>query len=200
MPGEAGRSAAERDFTPMMDSFEFNKIAGALLFSFLIVLGLRALGETVFHQAAPEKPGYAVEVTEDASSGGATQEAAAEAVPLAQLLASADAAKGQKSFKKCAACHKAAEGGKAGVGPNLYAIVGAPMGGADGFAYSSALKEFGAGKTWGYEELNAFLAKPKAYINGTKMSFAGLKKDTERANILAFLKSVSPNAPAFPTE
>lgn len=184
----------------MMDSFELNKIAGALLFAFLIVLGLRALGETVFHVDAPEKPGYAVEIAEADTSGAATQEAAKEEVPLATLLASADAAKGQKSFKKCAACHKAAEGAKAGVGPNLYAIVGAPMAGAEGFAYSAALKEFGAGKNWGYEELNAFLTKPKDYVKGTKMSFAGLKKGDERANILAFLKSVSPAGPAFPTE
>ena len=184
----------------MMDSFEFNKIAGALLFSFLIVMGLQTLGDVVFHQDAPEKPGYAVEVSEEASSGAATQEAAKEEVPLAQLLASADVEKGQKSFKKCAACHKAIEGGKAGVGPNLYGIVGAAMAGADGFAYSSALKEFGAGKTWGYEELNAFLTKPKDYVKGTKMSFAGLRREAERADIIAFLKSISPSAPEFPTE
>ncbi len=183
----------------MMDSFEFNKIAGALLFSLLVALGLRSLGETVFHTEAPEKPGYAVEI-EDAS-GSAEPAAAKEEVPLAQLLASADVAKGQKSFKKCSACHKVGEGASGGVGPNLYGIVGKAMAAFDGFAYSPALKEFAAdGKTWGYEELNAFLTKPKAYLKGTKMSFAGLKKGRDRANILAYLKSISPSAPAFPAE
>ncbi|MEM7424891.1 MAG: cytochrome c family protein [Pseudomonadota bacterium] len=184
----------------MMDSFEFNKIAGAVLFSVLVMLGLRALGDTIFHVDAPEKPGYAVEIAETGTSASGGQEAAKEEVPLAQLLASADVAKGLKGFKKCSACHKAAEGAKAGVGPNLHGIVGKAMAGADGFAYSPALKEFGAGKTWGYEELNAFLKKPKSYVPGTKMSFAGLKKGTDRANLLAYLKSVSPGAPEFPTE
>ena len=185
----------------MMDSFEFNKIAGALLFSLLVVLGLRALGETVFHVNAPEKPGYMVEIAEGDSSAGAASTAAAAATPLPVLLASADAAKGQKAFKKCAACHKVDAGASGGVGPNLHGIVGKAMGVTDGFAYSKGLKEVaGAKGPWSYEALNAFLTKPKAYIPGTKMSFAGLKKEADRANLLAYLKEISPEAPAFPTE
>ena len=182
----------------MMDSFEFNKIAGALLFSVLVVLGLRALGETIFHVDAPEKPGYAVEV---ASSGEATTSAstAPAATPLPQLLASADVAKGQKAFKKCAACHKVEAGGK-GVGPSLHGIVGKAMGAVDGFAYSKGMKDAAAKGPWSYEALNAFLTKPKTYVPGTKMSFAGVKKEADRANLLAYLKSISPDAPPFPTE
>ncbi len=185
----------------MMDSFEFNKIAGAVLFSLLIILGLRALGETVFHVAAPEKPGYVVEVAE---SDGAATTAGSEApagTPLPQLLASADVAKGQKGFKKCAACHKVDANASGGVGPSLYGIVGKAKGAVEGFAYSKGLKEAAASKgPWTYEALNAFLTKPKAYIPGTKMAFAGLKKEADRANLLAYLKSISPDAPAFPTE
>ena len=183
----------------MMDSFEFNKIAGAILFSVLVVLGLRALGETVFHVAAPEKPGYVVEVAEEGSS--AATPAAAEATPLPQLLAAADVDKGQKGFKKCAACHKVDQGASGGVGPNLYGIVGKAKGAVDGFAYSKGLLEAAAAKgPWTYEALNAFLTKPKDYIPGTKMAFAGLKKETDRADMLAYLKSISPDAPDFPAE
>lgn len=184
----------------MMDSFEFNKIAGAVLFSLLVVLGLRALGETVFHVEAPEKPGYMVEIAEgDGSAGAATETAAA--TPLPQLLASADAAKGLKAFKKCAACHKVDAGASGGVGPNLYGIVGKDKGAVGGFAYSKAMIEAATALgPWTYESLNKFLEKPKSYIPGTKMSFAGVKKEGDRADLLAYLKSISPEAPAFPTE
>ena len=198
--GRAGPCGFQRVISAMMDSFEFNKIAGALLFSVLVVLGLRSLGDTVFHVAAPEKPGYVVEVSESAAGSGASAEAAAE-TPLPQLLASADAAKGLKAFKKCAACHKVDAGASGGVGPNLYGIVGKAMGAQDGFAYAKGLVEAAASKgPWTYENLNAFLAKPKAFIPGTKMSFAGVKKEGDRANLLAYLKEISPEGPAFPTE
>ncbi len=183
----------------MMDSFEFNKIAGAVLFSLLVVMGLGVLSDTVFHVAAPEKPGYVVEVAE-ADTGAATQEVAEE-TPLAQLLAAADVAKGQRGFRKCSACHKVEQGAGSGVGPNLYGIVGAAKAAVDGFAYSSALKEAASSiGPWTYDSLNKFLTKPKDYIPGTKMAFAGLRKETDRADMLAYLKSISPDAPEFPTE
>ncbi len=183
----------------MMDSFEFNKIAGAILFSLLIILGLRALGETVFHVAAPEKPGYVVEVAEEGTS--AAPQEVAEATPLAQLLAAANVEKGQRGFRKCSACHKVDQGAAGGVGPNLYGIVGKAKGAVEGFAYSKALLEAAESKgPWTYESLNEFLIKPKDYIPGTKMAFAGLKKETDRADMLAYLKSISPDAPDFPTE
>ncbi|MEM8686852.1 MAG: cytochrome c family protein [Pseudomonadota bacterium] len=183
----------------MMDSFEINKIAGAILFSLLVVLGLRALGETVFHVAAPETPGYAVEVAEEGTS--AAPQEVVEATPLSQLLAAASVEKGQKGFRKCSACHKVDQGASGGVGPNLYGIVGAAKAAVEGFAYSKALRDANeAIGPWTYESLNKFLTKPKDYIPGTKMAFAGLKKETDRADMLAYLKSISPDAPDFPTE
>ena len=183
----------------MMDSFEFNKIAGAVLFSLLVVMGLGVLSDTVFNVPAPEKPGYAVEVAAT-DTGAATQEVAKE-TPLAQLLAAANVEKGQKGFRKCSACHKVDQGASGGVGPNLYGIVGAEKGAVAGFAYSKAMKDAATALgPWTYDSLNKFLIKPKDYIPGTKMAFAGLKKETDRADMLAYLKSISPNAPEFPTE
>ena len=185
----------------MMDSFEFNKIAGAFLFTVLIVLGLNTLSEVLFHADQPEKLGYVVEIA-DSSSGGekATGDAAAavDKPLLGKLLASANAEKGAKQFKKCAACHTTEDGGANKIGPNLHNIVGRKLAETSGFAYSSALSEKGG--EWGYEELNAFLTKPKAFLPGTKMAFAGVKKDVQRADLLAYLKSISPSAPEFPAE
>ncbi len=181
----------------MMDSFEFNKIAGAVLFTLLIVLALNTLADLLIFGEQPEKPGYAVEIA-DASAGGGQSEAAAEAVPLAQLLAAADVGRGEKQFKKCAACHTVESGGPNKVGPNLYNIVGRKMGTGDGFAYSSAMVD--KGEDWNWENLNAFILKPKDYLKGTKMAFAGIKRDNQRADLLAYLKSISPDGPAFPTE
>lgn len=181
----------------MMDSFEFNKIAGALLFTLLIVLGLNTLADVVIHAEKPEKPGYAVEIA-DASGGKDTPAAAAEAVPLATLLAAGNADKGAKQFKKCAACHTVESGGANKIGPNLHNIIGRKMGSTAGFAYSSAMTS--KGEEWSYENLNAFITKPKSFLPGTKMAFAGIKKDGARADLLVYLKSISPDGPAIPTE
>ncbi len=196
----------------MMDRFEFGKIAGALLFSLLIVFGLRLLGEVVFRVNAPEKPGAAVEVSAEAeeetkieTEGDSRQ---ADALPtatptrLAQLLAGADVVKGQKVFKKkCASCHKVNAGTKGGVGPNLAGIVGRTIGAAAGFAYSKNMKAKAAEKgTWSYENINTFLIKPRAFVPKTRMTMTGLKKEEDRANLMAFLKSLSPDAPPFPSK
>lgn len=176
-----------------MDSFEFNKIAGAILGTLLLVMGLGIVAETIFHSGEMETPGYVVDVPED---GSATQTAAAPTEePIAVLLASATADSGESVAKKCAACHSFDEGGANKVGPNLWNIVNATPAARDGFKYSSALQAYGAENVWAYENLNAFLAAPKKYLKGTSMGFVGLKKPDERADMIAYLRSLS-NAPA----
>jgi cytochrome c len=172
-----------------MDSFELNKIAGALLATVFVLMSVRLASDAIFHTEVPEKPGFVIEAAEatggEAASGG--EVAAVE--PIAPLLASADAAAGEAVFKKCAACHTIDNGGANKVGPNLYGIIGRGMGTHAGFNYSAGLKEFGAGKSWDYEALAQFVTKPKAYIKGTSMGFAGLSKPEERANVIAYLRN-----------
>ncbi len=179
-----------------MDSFEWNKVFAALLAAAFVVLGVNFLAEELFHSNTPDKPGYALE-------GGATEEATtAAAAPTVEsvdaLLASADLAAGEKAGKKCAACHNFAEGAGNKVGPGLYGIVNRAIGVADGFGYSSAMKAYGAGKTWTYDELNGFLFKPKAHIKGTSMGFAGIKKTEQRAALIAYLRSLSADPAPLP--
>jgi cytochrome c2 len=180
-----------------MDSFEFNKIAGAVLFAGLVAFGLGTLSDTIFEGHEAEAPGYVIEVAE---SGGeaAGGEAAAEE-PIAALMASADAGAGQGVAKKCAACHKFEKGGGNKVGPALWNIVNRPVAAAEGFKYSDALKAFADGGTvWDYERLNGFLIAPKKYVSGTSMGFAGLKKPADRANIIAYLRSLADDPAPLP--
>jgi cytochrome c len=179
-----------------MESFEFNKIAGAVLATGLLVLGLKNLSGEIFHTEAPEKPGMTIEVAEAAPADGAAGTPAA-AVPIAVLLAKADPAKGMATAKACAACHNFEKGGANKVGPALWDVVERPMGAAAGFAYSGGFKAMGA-KPWDYEALNTWLIAPKAFIKGTKMSYAGIKKDEDRANVIAYLASLSDSPKPFP--
>jgi cytochrome c len=172
-----------------MDSFELNKMAGALLATVFVLMSVRLASDAIFHTEVPEKPGFVIEAAETAGEAGGGAEAPAAVEPIAPLLASADAAAGETIFKKCASCHTIDSGGANKVGPNLYGIVGRGMGTHEGFNYSAALKEFGAGKNWDYEALSQFLLKPKAYIKGTAMGFAGVAKPDERANLIAYLRN-----------
>jgi cytochrome c len=178
-----------------MDSFEFNKIAGAVLGTVLVVFGLNELAGIVFHTERPEKPGFAVEVAEAATGEAPAEEA--PAVSLGTLLASADATKGQAVFKACAACHDVANGGPNKVGPNLWNIVGRMHGVHEGFAYSDAMAAM-KDVPWSYEALDAFLLAPKKAIPGTKMAYGGLKKAEDRANLLAYLATLSDASVPFP--
>lgn len=176
-----------------MDSFEFNKIAGAILGTLLLVMGLGIVADTIFSHHELETPGYSVEVPEE---GGTTAVAAApEEEPISILLASASVDDGQSVAKKCASCHNFVEGGANKVGPNLWNVVNATPAVHDGFKYSSALQEYSANNVWAYENLNSFLKAPKKYISGTTMGFVGLKKPADRANLIAYLRTLS-NDPA----
>ncbi|MEM1049236.1 MAG: cytochrome c family protein [Pseudomonadota bacterium] len=180
-----------------MDSFELNKIAGALLGALLFVFGTGFLSELIFYEHHPETPGYVIEIAE-----AATDDAAEEPVVIsvAALMANADVAGGEKAARKCSACHTFDNGGANKVGPNLWNIVNRAFGAVEGFKYSSALMEYAAEKTWTFDELNGFLQNPRQHLPGTSMGFAGLKKDDERADMLAYLRSLSDSPAPLPTE
>jgi len=174
-----------------------NTILGWVLFGGVAALGLSIVTGEYFHAERPEKMGYVVEGVEAEAGDGA---AAAEK-PIAFYLASASVEKGGEVFKKCAACHTDSKGGPNGVGPNLYGAVGKPHGHVPGFPYSDALKSVPG--VWDWDNLNKWLTSPKAYAPGTKMTFAGLSKPEDRANVIAYLNSTSDSPlplPAAPAE
>ncbi len=177
-------------------NIERNKIFGAVLATGLLVFGLKIASGALFHGEIPEKAGFAIAVAETAATGTGGG-AAAPVVPLGVLLAKADKDKGMATAKACMACHSFDKGGANKVGPHLWDVVSRPMGTAEGFAYSEGFKTM-AGKNWGYEELNAWLTAPKEYIKGTKMAYAGLSKPEDRANVLAYLASLSDAPKPFP--
>ncbi len=183
-----------------MDSFELNKIIGAILGTLLFVMGVGFLAEAVYQPIEDRGPGLSLAEAEVAGEhGGGAAEPAAPEVPLGVLLASADATAGEASVKKCASCHNFDEGGSNKTGPLLYGVVGRLIGSHEGFAYSPAMEEHKAkGDLWSYENLNAFITAPKTFTPGTKMSFSGVKDPVERANILAYLQSLSPSPVPFP--
>ena len=168
-----------------MNSFELNKILGAILGTCLITLALNIGAGAIFAPEKPEKPGYAIAVTEH---GGEPKSAAKEPEePIETLMASASVEKGHATAKQCQACHTFEKGGPNRVGPNLWGIVDRPRASEAGFNYSAAMKAKG-GK-WTYDELNKFLASPRSYIQGTAMTFAGLARDTQRADVIGYLRT-----------
>jgi cytochrome c len=175
-----------------MDSFEFNKIAGAVLGTLLFMMGLGIVSDAIFKGGVPKQSAYALPAAEEASAGGATA-AAASAVPLPELLAKADAKKGEGLFKPCSACHVAEKGGANKVGPALYGVVNRPIAAAAGFGYSDSLK--GKGGNWSYDNLDHFIANPKGFASGTKMAYGGEKDAAKRADIIAYLRAQA-DAPA----
>jgi len=183
-----------------MDSFELNKIIGAILGTLLFVMGVGFLAEAIYAPKEDRGPGLTLaEAGAGDAHGGAAAEPAAPAVPLGTLLASADVAAGQASVRKCSSCHNFGEGEANKTGPGLYDVVDRLIGSHEGFAYSAAMEEHKAkGDLWSYENLDAFLTSPKTFSPGTKMSFSGVKDPAERANILAYLQTLSPTPVPFP--
>jgi cytochrome c len=185
-----------------MDKMTVNMIAGAVLSALLVIVGMNTFVEIIYPRGAgPEtadhgKTGEASVAGHSADAAKPAAEEAPASQPLPVLLANASAEAGAAQIKKCTACHGFEQGGANKVGPNLHGIVGNPVASHEGFAYSEALKQFGG--VWDYERLDCFLKNPKACVAGTKMAFAGIKKDGERADVIAYLRSVSPNAPPLP--
>jgi cytochrome c len=179
-----------------MDSFELNKIIGAILGTCLILLVTSFTAGALFAPVMPEKPGFQIAAKEE-SHGGEGKEAAAPSEPIEKLLQTASVEKGAAAAKKCAACHTFEKGGPNRVGPNLWGVIDRDRATEPGFNYSAAMKAKG-GK-WTFDELNKFIANPKGYINGTAMGFAGIPKDSERADVIDYLHTLADAPVPLPT-
>ena len=179
-----------------MDSFELNKIIAAILMVALLIIGIGKISKIIFHVEKPKIPGYAVDVEEVNQASTANVKSVEEKVDISALMAMGDVTSGEKIFKKCAACHSIVKGGKNNIGPALYNVVGRQSGAISDYKYSKALAAHG--KSWTLEELNGYLIKPAKWIKGTKMAFAGLRKEKDRASVIKYLNQNSDNPLPLP--
>jgi len=181
-----------------MDSFEINKIIAAILLTALIVIGIGKFTDVLFHVEKPKQSAYKIDGLETAeiSTSSTSETKVEEKVDIGQLLALGDLAHGEKVFKKCSACHMIASGGKNMIGPNLWSVIGRSAGSVSDYKYSKAMVAYA--KQWSFEEMNSYLIKPQAYIKGTKMAFAGLRKEKDRASVILYLNSKSDNPKLLP--
>ena len=179
-----------------MDSFEINKIIAAVLLVALLIIGISKLSNVVFYVEKPEKPGYAIEIEQVSSTSSTSTKQVEEKINMTVLMAMGDVMSGEKIFKKCASCHSIIKDGKNKIGPALYNVVGRKVGSVGEYKYSNALAEYE--KEWSFEELNGFLTKPAKYIKGTKMAYAGLRKEKDRASVIKYLNQNSDNPLPLP--
>ena len=168
-----------------MNGFEINKIIASILLTVLIVFSITKITDILFTVDKPSQSVYIVEKAETLVANAP----AVSGEDIKTLLAMGDTAHGEKVFKKCSACHMIASGGKNMIGPNLWGVIGAKTGRISDYKYSAALAAYG--KSWTFEEMNGFLIKPTAHIKGTKMAFAGLKKEKDRASVILYMNSKS---------
>tara|TARA_B100001029_G_scaffold176946_1_gene180715 strand:+ start:59 stop:589 length:531 start_codon:yes stop_codon:yes gene_type:complete len=176
-----------------MDSFEINKIVAAVIVIFLVVFGIGKISDVIFHVEKPNTSAYKVEVSTTGSEQDMNE---VENVDIAALFAMGDISHGKNVWKKCSACHSIKKGGKNKIGPALYSVLGRNIAALDDYKYSKAFVKYG--KSWTFEEMNGFLKKPQSYIKGTKMAFAGLKKEKDRASVILFMNQNSDNPLPLP--
>ena len=180
-----------------MDSFELNKIIAAVLLVALIIIGIGKLSDIIFYVEKPETPSYVVEVEQAlTASTESKSDTSVEKVDITALMAMGNVTHGEKVFKKCAACHSIVKGGKNNIGPALYNVVNRQVGDVNDYKYSKALSSYE--KNWTFEELNGYLIRPAKWIKGTKMAFAGLKKEKDRASVILYLNQNSDNPLPLP--
>ena len=172
-----------------MDSFEINKIIASILLVALLIIGISKVSNIIFVVEKPERSAYKVEIvgSEQAMIENEVKSETEIKVDITALMAKADLAHGEKVFKKCSACHSIEAGGGNKIGPALYNVVGRKVAALEDYKYSKALIEYK--KNWSFEELNGFLIKPQKWIKGTKMAYAGLRKEKDRASIILYLNN-----------
>ena len=171
-----------------MNSFEINKIIAAIILTIVIVLGVNKLADVIYYVKAPEGNTYKIVAETKEISKGDTVKTGGD-ININTLLALGNIDHGKMIFKKCAACHSASKGGGNKIGPALWGVIGRKAGSINDYKYSKAMSELD--KPWNFEEINTFLIKPKDYVKGTKMAYAGLKKEKDRASIILYLNNQS---------
>ena len=179
-----------------MDSFEVNKIIAAVLLVALLIIGIGKISDIVFFIEKPEKAGYKVELPDTENSSQSVKAAEVEEVDISALLALGTVEHGEKVFKKCTACHVVNKGGANKIGPVLYGVLGRKVAAISDYKYSKAMASYD--NNWTFEEMNGYLRKPQTYIKGTKMAFAGLRKEKDRASVILYLNQNSDNPLPLP--